>query len=280
MSAIDSDAFLKQTFDLPGARRHERARPHGPRGGMRIRHHRSASNTCLCAERPRPDPIAGPSKNFYERADRRLAKTQKYVDDQTVLIVHRPRFRIVRARADLNCWLLKNGYLAWGPGATGKPVFKDIVGAAPRPHAFRWPVFISIKGREALAGRARSGGARFERVAAKLRLARRAWTASASVKRGPRTRFIPTYLDVPLGCDCQLRRRVSGVVGCGGRQKSLPCFQDNKKAWSGDHCIDLTCARRVSPIANIRRRSRKEDMAPAARLVRHQAHLIWKARAC
>jgi predicted AlkP superfamily phosphohydrolase/phosphomutase len=274
--AIDSDAFLKQAYLTFGERRAmffsalDRTR----RGVVacvfdttdRVQH-------MFFAQKDRGGQYSDTIEDLYRRADQLVGETMKYVDDGTVLMVLSDHgFASFERGVDLNAWLLANGYLALKPGATGAGQYlKDVDWSRTRAYTFGLAgLYLNIEGRES-QGIVKPGAtatALKREIAAKLsglrdeardRLAiRKAWPSDA-LYSGP---YLDAAPDVIVGYADGYRASWDAAVG----KVTGATFSDNKKAWSGDHCVDphlvpgvLFCNRAIfSENPGI------EDMAPTA----------------
>jgi predicted AlkP superfamily phosphohydrolase/phosphomutase len=197
----------------------------------------------------------------------------KYVDDQTVIFVLSDHgFASFERGADMNAWLLQNGYLALNPGATGaRKYLKDVDWSRTRAYTFGLAgIYINQKGRE--AGGTVSPGAEASalkrEIAAKLsglrdepkdRVGiRQAWP-SESLYNGP---YLDAAPDLIVGYADGYRASWDAAVG----KVTGNVFEDNPKAWSGDHCVDPRLVPGVL-FSNRKIASQDpglEDMAPTA----------------
>jgi predicted AlkP superfamily phosphohydrolase/phosphomutase len=172
---------------------------------------------------------------------------------------------------DLNAWLREQGHLALKPGATGERQYlQDIDWSRTKAYAIGLAgLYINQKGREAqgIVDRADAAPLRNE-IAAKLsgltdeecrRLAiRKAWPSDA-LYTGP---YLDAAPDVIVGYADGYRASWNAAIG----KVSARVFEDNRKAWSGDHCVDprlvpgvVFCNRKIfAEDPGI------EDMAPTA----------------
>ena len=203
--------------------------------------------------------------------DALVGKTLPYVDAKTALFVLSDHgFSRFARGVNLNAWLQENGYLAVKDDAQGRDYLKDVDWSRTRAYTFGLAgIYINQKGRES-KGIVEPGAAW---RALKAELAREADWAS---RRGTRSGGRPPCLDfgfalhrpVPRGrarCHRGLRRRLPRFVGRGRRQGHTEVFEDNRKAWSGDHCVDPHLVPGVLlSISNSRPKSWHEDMAPTA----------------
>ena len=275
--AIDEEAFLKQAYLIYAEREAmffsalDRTR----RGVVacvfdttdRVQH-------MFYKQMGRGGPYSRTIEELYDRADELVGKAMKYVDDETVLFVLSDHgFAGFERGADMNAWLLENGYLALKEGATtGQHRYlKDIDWSRTKAYTFGLAgIYINLKGREALgivAPGAEATALKRE-IAAKLtglrdeqknRLAiRKAWP-SESLYTGP---YLDAAPDLIVGYADGYRASWDAAVG----KVTANVFEDNQKAWSGDHCVDphlvpgvLFCNRKIfAEDPGI------EDMAPTA----------------
>jgi predicted AlkP superfamily phosphohydrolase/phosphomutase len=274
--AIDNDAFLKQAYlnyeerEAQFLSALERAR----RGVVacvfdttdRVQH-------MFFAQKDGRGPYSRVIEDLYVRADTLVGKTLAHIDDETVLFVLSDHgFASFERGADLNAWLLQNGYLALQPGATGEGKYlKEIDWSRTRAYTFGLAgIYINEKGREA-QGTVDPGApssALKREIAAKLsglrdeardRVAiRKAWP-SESLYTGP---YLDAAPDLIVGYADGYRASWDAAVG----KVTDDVFSDNLKAWSGDHCVDPNLVPGVlfSNRAILARNPGIEDMARTA----------------
>ena len=244
--AIDPDAFLKQAWLIYEER--ERmffsALDRAPRGVVacvfdttdRLQH-------MFFAQKDRGGPYSNTIEDLYRRADQLVGRTMQYVDDSTVLFVLSDHgFASFERGCDLNRWLLEHGYLALQEGASGRKYLKDIDWSRTRAYAIGLAgLYINKKGRESQGiVEPRDAPALEKELAGKLtglrdepldRLAiRQAWPSHA-LYSGP---YLDAAPDVIVGFADGYRPSWDAAVG----KVSEQVFEDNRKAWSGDHCVD------------------------------------------
>jgi predicted AlkP superfamily phosphohydrolase/phosphomutase len=273
--AIDSEAFLKQAWLTYEEREAmffsalDRTR----RGVVacvfdttdRVQH-------MFFAQKDRGGPYSKTVEELYMRADKLVGRALQYVDDETVLFVLSDHgFTSFERGCDLNAWLLENGYLALKEGATGQGQYlKDVDWSKTKAYTVGLAgLYINQQGREAQGiVPAKAAAALKREIATKLtglrdeepdRLAiRKAW-ASDALYTGP---YLDAAPDVIVGYADGYRASWDAAVG----KVSPAVFDDNRKAWSGDHCVDphlvpgvVFCNRKIfSEDPGI------EDMAPTA----------------
>jgi predicted AlkP superfamily phosphohydrolase/phosphomutase len=210
-------------------------------------------------------------EELYTRVDGLVGKALRHVEPGTALVVLSDHgFTSFERGVNLNGWLLENGYLARKEGATGRDYLKDVDWSRTRAYTFGLAgVYINQKGREAKGIVAASEAAALKQeIAAKLtglrdeardRLGiREAWTSN-SLYTGP---YLQSAPDIIVGYAPGYRASWDAAVG-----KVTPyVFDDNEKAWSGDHCVDPHLVPGVL-LSNLQIEGEDpgiEDMAPTA----------------
>jgi predicted AlkP superfamily phosphohydrolase/phosphomutase len=210
-------------------------------------------------------------EELYMRVDGLVGKALRYVDSGTALVVLSDHgFTSFERGVNLNAWLLDNGYLARKEGAQGRDYLKDVDWSRTRAYTFGLAgVYINQKGRESKGiVPAAEAMALKQEIAARLtglrdeernRVGiREAWTSN-SLYSGPYLQAAP---DVIVGYAAGYRASWDAAVG-----KVTPhVFDDNQKAWSGDHCVDPHLVPGVL-LSNLRIDAEDpgiEDMAPTA----------------
>ncbi len=184
-------------------------------------------------------------RDMYVRMDELVGRAMKAVGEDTTLIVMSDHgFTSFRRGVDLNAWLLSEGYLRLkeGAGASSKIYLSDVDWQHTRAYAIGLAgIFINQEGRE------RDGivppGEEKRRLVAEIadRLtgicdpqsntpAVRTAMPREDVYHGPYTEAAP---DILVGYTHGYRVSWDAAVGKTGAE----VFSDNKKAWSGDHCV-------------------------------------------
>ncbi|MCW5980591.1 MAG: alkaline phosphatase family protein [Bryobacteraceae bacterium] len=248
--AIDDDAFLEQAYAIHQEREAmffsalDRLR-HGVAACVfdssdRIQHmfYRYLENR---AQGKHQETI----QEMYARMDAMVGRALKYVDKDTVLFVLSDHgFGSFRRGVNLNTWLVENGYLALKDGArTAGPYFKGVDWSRTRAYTLGLAgLYLNIKGREAegvvkpgeeaealkaeliqkLSGLVdpESGEVAIQRVYATNRL-----------YRGPYLGEAPDFI---VGFSNGYRVSWDAAQG----KITTSVFEDNAKAWSGDHSMD------------------------------------------
>ena len=180
--------------------------------------------------------------DMYRRMDELVAETQAYVDDDTALFVMSDHgFKNFRRGVNLNSWLVEHGFMALKDGAGPGEFLNSVDWSKTTAYSVGLGnVYINIKGRE------RHGIVEPEDVERVKReviegitglkdtdgtLAMRRMIDVQATFKGPYTsdgpELIPGFAEgYRDSWDC-----AKGIV-------SPEVFEDNVKAWSGDHCLD------------------------------------------
>jgi len=170
-----------------------------------------------------------------------LAKAKK---DDVVMVISDHGFNSFRRGVNLNAWLLANGYLKLKEGADGSAEWlRDVDWSGTRAYALGLTgMFLNLKGREEEG--IVEPGEEEEKLKAELiekitglvdeetgEVGINELFDTSSLYQGP---YLPNGPDFLVGYNGGYRTSwdcASGVV-------SGPVFEDNVKAWSGDHCVD------------------------------------------
>ena len=187
----------------------------------------------------------GAIEDLYRRMDAIVGRTMQYVDDDTVLFVLSDHgFKSFQRGINLNAWLRDNGYLHLKNGDGGAGAYlKAVDWSRTRAYTFGLAgIYVNQKGREGqgIVARGAEAEALRKELAEKLSglldeernqvAIRRAYTKEA-VYQGPYTDLAP---DVVVGYNVGYRSSWGSTLG----ETAGPVFEDNRKAWSGDHCSD------------------------------------------
>jgi predicted AlkP superfamily phosphohydrolase/phosphomutase len=184
-------------------------------------------------------------EELYQRVDRLVGRVMEQLDQNSLLLVISDHgFQNFARGVNLNTWLLENGYLALKPGAEGRGEwFRDVDWSRTRAYNFGLNgLFLNQRGRE------REGivgpGAECEALKKELREkldglrdplnGKTAVTGiweNDSVYAGP---YVGGAPDLIVGYGDAYRASWDAVTG----KVSAEIFEDNTKAWSGDHCVD------------------------------------------
>jgi len=213
-----------------------------------------AAREVPCDQRP---PVI---QDLYARMDELIGRVMKQIDDHTMLmIVSDHGFKSFARCVNLNAWLHQNGYLALMPGKTESgDWFDDVDWSRTRAYTMGLNgLYLNLKGRE------REGivepGIEADALKDELRRKLDGLVDPASgrvgitgvfdcdaVYAGP---YVDNAPDLIVGYGDGFRASWDSVMG----KVTSQIFEDNLKAWSGDHCIDprlvpgvLFCNHRIS----------------------------------
>jgi len=184
-------------------------------------------------------------QDLYTRMDELIGRVMKKIDEQTLLmIVSDHGFKSFNRCVNLNAWLHQNGYLALKSGKTESgDWFDDVDWSRTRAYTMGLNgLYLNLKGRE------REGiiepGADADALKGELRQKLDGLTDPASgrvgitgvfdcdaVYAGP---YVDNAPDLIVGYGDGFRASWDSVMG----KVTSQIFEDNLKAWSGDHCID------------------------------------------
>jgi len=184
-------------------------------------------------------------EDLYNRMDEMIGRIRAKLDRNCVLLVMSDHgFKSFRRGVNLNSWLLQNGYLSLKKGQSGRGEwFKDVDWEKTKFYALGLGgIYINMKGREAQGIVAPGEEARklkqevVEKLACLMddELGHRAINEvfdRDEVFKGPYRESAP---DLIVGYTDGYRASWDSVKGIVGGL----VFEDNTKAWSGDHCID------------------------------------------
>ena len=184
-------------------------------------------------------------QDLYARMDELIGRVMTQIDDQTLLmIVSDHGFKSFARCVNLNAWLHQAGYLALKPGKTESgDWFDDVDWSRTRAYTMGLNgLYLNLKGRE------REGiveaGVEAESLKDELRRKLDGLVDPASgrigitgvfdceaVYAGP---YVDNAPDLIVGYGDGYRASWDSVMG----KVTSQIFEDNLKAWSGDHCVD------------------------------------------
>jgi predicted AlkP superfamily phosphohydrolase/phosphomutase len=184
-------------------------------------------------------------EELYRRMDSLVGRVMQQVDENTLLLVVSDHgFKSFARCVNLNAWLHQNGYLALKSGkAESGDWFEDVDWSRTRAYTMGLNgLYLNIKGRE------REGivpsGAEAEALKQELRQKLNGLADPASgqigitgmfdcdaIYAGP---YVDNAPDLIVGYGAGFRASWDSVMG----KVTTRIFEDNLKAWSGDHCID------------------------------------------
>ncbi len=219
------------------------------------------------------EPYKQVIEKLYQKMDDLVGRTISKLGKDTLLFVLSDHgFETFQRGVNLNSWLRDNGYLVLKDGATESGEFFETVDwTKTRAYSVGLGgVYLNRVGRESkgVVKRGKEAKALRKEIADKLSglrdeerdaIAIRKVELSAKLYRGP---YLDGGPDLLIGYNRGYRASWSAVTGGVSRD----VFEDNDKAWGGDHCIDpelvpgvLFCNRKLA-IEN----PGLEDMAPTA----------------
>src|SRR5262249_31143240 len=183
-------------------------------------------------------------QDLYQRVDRLIGKVMEQVDDDTlIMVVSDHGFKSFARCVNLNAWLHQNGYLALKEGKTESgDWFEDVDWSRTRAYTMGLNgLYLNIKGRE------REGivdpseaEALKEELIRKLDQLKDPASGQVGITgvfpcdgvyAGP---YVENAPDLLVGYGAGYRASWDSVMG----KVTEQIFEDNLKAWSGDHCID------------------------------------------
>ena len=198
-------------------------------------------------------------RDLYVHNDKLVGRVLEQLGERDVLMVISDHgFSSFRRGVNLNSWLKQEGYLVLKEGGDAEAEWlRDVDWSSTRAYCLGLTgMFLNLKGREAsgtVAAGAEAAQLKAE-IAGKLNGLRDVAAGEVGIREvfdtsklyaGP---YLENGPDLLIGYNAGYRTSwdcATGVVGG-------PVFEDNVKAWSGDHCIDprlvpgvLFCNRRV-----------------------------------
>ena len=184
-------------------------------------------------------------QDLYRRMDDLIGRVMQQVDEQTLLLVISDHgFQSFARCVNLNAWLHQNGYLALKQGKTeSRDWFEDVDWSRTRAYTMGLNgLYLNLKGRER-EGQVEPGteaNSLKEELRSKLRGLQDPASQQAgitdvfdcdAVYAGP---YVDNAPDLLVGYGRGYRAAWDSVTG----RVTGQIFEDNIKAWSGDHCVD------------------------------------------
>ena len=169
-------------------------------------------------------------EELYQRMDALIGRVMKDIDGQTLfLVVSDHGFKSFARCVNLNAWLHQNGYLALKEGKTESgDWFEDVDWSRTRAYTMGLNGrYLNFRGRER-EGIVQPGD---EADPASGRAGITGVFDCDAVYAGP---YIDNAPDLIVGYGDGFRASWDSVMG----KVTAQIFEDNLKAWSGDHCID------------------------------------------
>jgi len=181
---------------------------------------------------------------MYEQMDTLVGRVMQQIDERTVLVVMSDHgFKSFRRGVNLNAWLLREGYLALKAGTEGHAWPGDVDWSRTRAFAIGLNgLYLNLKNREAhgLVQPGEEAETLKRELIQKLTGLKDGLTGETAVREvfDARTIYAGPYRDnapdLLMGYNIGYRVSWDSVLG----KVSGPIFEDNRKSWSGDHCID------------------------------------------
>jgi len=182
--------------------------------------------------------------DLYQRMDRLIGRVMEQIDKDTLLmIISDHGFKSFARCMNLNAWLHQNGYLTLKDGKKESgDWFEDVDWSRTRAYTMGLNgLYLNIKGREkqGIVDPAEADALK-EEIQKKLNGLADPVSGTVgitgvfitdNVYRGPYTENAP---DLLVGYGAGYRASWDSVMG----KVTGQVFEDNTKAWSGDHCID------------------------------------------
>lgn len=183
--------------------------------------------------------------DLYHKMDELVGKVREKLDSKSVLIVMSDHgFKSFRRGVNLNSWLCRNGYLSLKDGKKeSEEWFKDVDWESTKAYALGLGgLYLNLKGREdrGIVSRGDEVKALKAELIRELTGLRDEITGEAAITevydrdqiyKGPYKENAP---DLIIGYNQGYRASWDSVIG----KVNATIFEDNIKAWSGDHCID------------------------------------------
>ncbi len=184
-------------------------------------------------------------EDLYTKMDDLIGRVKAKLDSRSALVVMSDHgFKSFRRGVNLNSWLHLNGYLSLKDGKTSSEEwFKDVDWERTRAYALGLGgLYVNQKGREAKGnvGAGEPTRALKKELISKLNGLRDDSSGDIAITEiydrdriysGPYAHNAP---DLIIGYNQGFRASWDSVTG----KVSSTVFEDNTKAWSGDHCID------------------------------------------
>jgi len=184
-------------------------------------------------------------EELYQKMDELVGKVLSKMDEKSILIIMSDHgFKSFRRCVNLNSWLYLNGYLSIKEGKRESDEwFKDVDWEKSKAYALGLGgIYLNQKGREAqgLINPGEESKALKQEIIQKLNGLRDEEESTVAINKvfdrdelpsGPYKENCP---DLIVGYNDGYRVSWDSVTG---RVNNI-VFEDNRKAWSGDHCID------------------------------------------
>jgi predicted AlkP superfamily phosphohydrolase/phosphomutase len=187
--------------------------------------------------------FTGVVEDMYQRMDAVVGDVMRHVDSRTTLLVLSDHgFCAFNRGVNLNAWLRENGYLNVA-GPSDEKYFAGVDWKTTRAYALGLGgIYLNLRGREPEG--TISPGAQASELKAEIirklsglpdtetgKIAIRTVYDASAIYAGP---YLEQAPDLIIGYNDGYRTAWGAAVG----RTSGPVFEQNDKAWSGDHCVD------------------------------------------
>jgi predicted AlkP superfamily phosphohydrolase/phosphomutase len=198
------------------------------------------------ADRPGDrERYASAIEDIYRRCDDLIGRVRAALEPRTVLLVVSDHgFASFRRGVNLNAWFLREGYLALREGARGDAEYlRDVEWSRTRAYAVGLAgVYLNLRGREArgVVSPGEEADRLLAEIAAKLERLRDpdddrpVVVEAVDMARRYRGPYLDQSPDLVVGYADGYRVSWEAAVG----KVAGEVVSDNRKCWSGDHCVD------------------------------------------
>ncbi len=189
------------------------------------------------------DRYAGTIERLYERMDGIVGRAMRHIDEQSVLFVLSDHgFKSFQRGVNLNAWLEREGYLRVNPEARSESYLRGVDWSNTRAYSFGLAgIYLNLAGREGHGiVPKREANQLAEEIASRITGLFDPDRNTVAVNRGyPKDAiysgpYVSAAPDIVVGYSPGYRSSWGVAIGKVGGQ----VFEDNTKAWSGDHCVD------------------------------------------
>ena len=192
-----------------------------------------------------PEAFQTAIEDLYVRMDQLVGRTMTRCDDDRslLMVLSDHGFNTFRRGIDLNRWLEEHGFLFVDDAARNDDYLAGVDWSRTKAFAIGLTgIFLNLRGKfaQGIVEPGEEAQALRDQIAGKLNQLTDPQTGSAAIKRayqavkayrGPYKENAP---DIIVGYAGGYRVSWDAAVG----RTSRDVFHDNKKAWSGDHCVD------------------------------------------
>ena len=191
-----------------------------------------------------PNPYSEAIEASYEDADQVVGEVVSELGPRDVLFVMSDHgFKSFRRGVNVNVWLKQEGYLHLKEGATGEPDWlRDVDWERTRAYAIGLGgLYLNVKGREAqgIVSPDDAPALKAELIA-KLTGLRDEASGAVAIERALDTKAVNPGPYADVGPDITLGYGIGYRASWGAAQGQVSgaVIEDNRRRWSGDHCLD------------------------------------------